>query len=66
LCDQAGKDLAQHVLDEDVFPMVGWPGPGGGLIRDDVMGGMAAVSTSSRKFGAGMLFCRGSAGLASR
>ena len=34
------------VLDDGVFPIVGWAGPGGDLIRPDVMQGMAeAVQT---------------------
>ncbi len=28
------------VLDEDIFPIVGWAGPGGAMIRPDVMQGM--------------------------
>lgn len=30
-----------HILQEEVFPIVGWAGPGGDMIRDDVMAGMA-------------------------
>lgn len=33
--------MPAHVLDEDVFPIVGWAGPGGDLIRPDIMAGMA-------------------------
>lgn len=35
--------MAGHILDEDVFPIVGWAGPGGDMIRPDVMAGMAAA-----------------------
>jgi hypothetical protein len=30
-----------HILDEEVFPIVGWAGPGGDLLRDDILAGMA-------------------------
>ena len=33
--------MKEHVLDEDLFPIVGWAGPGGDMIRDDIMAGMA-------------------------
>ena len=33
--------MAENILDEEAFPIVGWAGPGGDLIRDDVMAGMA-------------------------
>ncbi|MFC1452005.1 hypothetical protein ACFLSJ_01520 [Verrucomicrobiota bacterium] len=33
--------MADHILEEDVFPIVGWAGPGGEMIRDEVMAGMA-------------------------
>ncbi len=33
--------MADHILEEGVFPIVGWAGPGGDMIRDDVMAGMA-------------------------
>lgn len=35
--------MADHILDEEVFPIVGWAGPGGELIRPEVMAGMAAA-----------------------
>jgi hypothetical protein len=35
--------MARHILDEEIFPIVGWAGPGGELIRDDIMAGMAAA-----------------------
>lgn len=33
--------MADHILTEETFPIVGWAGPGGDMIRDDVMAGMA-------------------------
>ncbi|MFH1566550.1 MAG: hypothetical protein ABIL09_01020, partial [Gemmatimonadota bacterium] len=33
--------MARHILDEDVFPIVGWAGPGNEMIREDVMAGMS-------------------------
>ncbi|MBI2191631.1 MAG: hypothetical protein HYU36_06585 [Planctomycetes bacterium] len=33
--------MANTILEEDVFPIVGWAGPGDNMIRDDVMAGMA-------------------------
>lgn len=33
--------MAEHVLEEEIFPILGWAGPGGDMIREDVMGGMA-------------------------
>jgi hypothetical protein len=35
--------MADHILEEETFPIVGWAGPGGEMIRDDVMAGMAAA-----------------------
>ena len=33
--------MADSILEEDIFPIVGWAGPGGDMIRDDVMAGMS-------------------------
>lgn len=33
--------MPDHILEEEVFPIVGWAGPGGDLINDKVMAGMA-------------------------
>lgn len=33
--------MADEILNEDVFPIVGWAGPGDAMIRADVMHGMA-------------------------
>ena len=35
------------VLDEELFPIMGWPGPSGDLIRDDVMRDMAEAGFTS-------------------
>jgi hypothetical protein len=35
--------MAAHILEEGIFPIVGWAGPGGDLLRDDVMAGMAGA-----------------------
>jgi hypothetical protein len=33
----------ETILDSDLFPVVGWAGPGGPMLRPDVMSGMAAA-----------------------
>jgi len=45
--------MAQHILDEDAFPIVGWAGPGGEMIREDVMAGMAEAGFTVSHSGAG-------------
>jgi len=35
------EEGSHTVLDEDVFPIVGWAGPSGEMIRDEIMAGMA-------------------------
>ena len=45
--------MAEHILDEDVFPIVGWAGPGGDMIREDVMAGMAEAGFTVSQSGAG-------------
>ncbi len=35
--------MAEHILQDGVFPIVGWAGPGGEMIREDVMTGMATA-----------------------
>ena len=35
--------MVNHILEEEVFPIVGWAGPGGEMIRADVMEAMAAA-----------------------
>ena len=33
--------MAEHILEEETFPIVGWAGPARGMIREEVMAGMA-------------------------
>ena len=33
--------MTENILDEDVFPIMGWAGPNDSMIRPDVMRGMA-------------------------
>ena len=36
------------ILDVDPFPIMGWAGPAGEMIRDDVMRGMAEASMTRK------------------
>jgi len=45
--------MAEHILDEDVFPIVGWAGPSGGMVREDVMAGMAEAGFTVSHSGVG-------------
>ena len=33
--------MAKRILNEEIFPIVGWAGPGGDMIRDDIIAGIA-------------------------
>ncbi|MFC1526243.1 hypothetical protein ACFL6X_05460 [Candidatus Latescibacterota bacterium] len=45
--------MADHILEEGAFPIVGWAGPGGEMIREEVMAGMAEAGFTVSHSGAG-------------